>query len=60
MKKEMKKVMKQFDDFEIECNPNIGVILTIFPVEHNSKIKTDFDIEGIIVKYMKTKGWEYI
>jgi len=56
----MKKEMRQFDDFEIECNPNTGVTLTIFPVKNNSRVKTDFDIQGVIIKYMKTKGWEYI
>lgn len=50
---------KEFDDFEIECSPS-GVILKIFPVKENSRVKTDFDILEVIVKYMKSKGWIYV
>ena len=55
----MTKKLRQFDDFEIECGTR-GVILTIFPVENNSKVKTSFDVQRVVVKYMKTKGWEYV
>lgn len=51
--------MKQFHDFEVE-NMNGGLVLILHHNEKNKKVKDKFNLNDIIVPYLKKKGWEYV
>ena len=50
--------MKEFYDFEVDLL-NGGYVLILHHNEKSKKVKDTFNLQDIIMPYLKKKGWQF-